>query len=73
MLSYKAPIKDIKFLLEDVFDYYGHYGIKKVVHLTKVKLQLLKVLKKLINNMLMADGSLYLIQKVTVAKAYHLL
>ncbi|WP_426357056.1 acyl-CoA dehydrogenase C-terminal domain-containing protein [Pseudocolwellia sp. HL-MZ19] len=26
MLSYKAPIKDIKFLLEDVFDYYGHYG-----------------------------------------------
>jgi alkylation response protein AidB-like acyl-CoA dehydrogenase len=25
MLSYKAPITDIKFLLEDVFDYYGHY------------------------------------------------
>ncbi|NQY64671.1 MAG: acyl-CoA dehydrogenase C-terminal domain-containing protein [Alteromonadaceae bacterium] len=26
MLSYKAPITDIKFLFEDVFDYYGHYG-----------------------------------------------
>jgi len=25
MLSYKAPITDIKFLLEDVFDYYDHY------------------------------------------------
>ncbi len=25
MLSYKAPIADIKFLLEDVFDYYPHY------------------------------------------------
>ncbi len=25
MLSYKAPIADIKFLIEDVFDYYGHY------------------------------------------------
>ena len=25
MLSYKAPITDIKFLIEDVFDYYGHY------------------------------------------------
>jgi len=25
MLTYKAPIKDIKFLIEDVFDYYGHY------------------------------------------------
>lgn len=25
MLSYKAPIADIKFLLEDVFDYYTHY------------------------------------------------
>lgn len=25
MLSYKAPIMDIKFLFEDVFDYYGHY------------------------------------------------
>ena len=25
MLSYKAPIADIKFLFEDVFDYYGHY------------------------------------------------
>lgn len=26
MLSYKAPIADVKFLLEDVFDYYGHYA-----------------------------------------------
>lgn len=26
MLSYKAPITDIKFLFEDVFDYYGHYN-----------------------------------------------
>ena len=26
MLSYKAPIADIKFLIEDVFDYYGHYN-----------------------------------------------
>jgi len=25
MLSYKAPIADIKFLIKDVFDYYGHY------------------------------------------------
>ena len=25
MLSYKAPIADIKFLIEDVFDYYKHY------------------------------------------------
>ncbi|MDP7591916.1 MAG: acyl-CoA dehydrogenase C-terminal domain-containing protein [Litorilituus sp.] len=25
MLSYKAPIADIKFLIEDVFDYYGHF------------------------------------------------
>jgi len=25
MLSYKAPITDIKFLLEDVFNYYDHY------------------------------------------------
>ena len=25
MLSYKAPIADIKFLIEDVFDYYDHY------------------------------------------------
>jgi len=25
MLSYKAPITDIKFLFEDVFNYYGHY------------------------------------------------
>ncbi len=25
MLSYKAPITDIKFLIEDVFDYHGHY------------------------------------------------
>jgi len=25
MLSYKAPIMDIKFLINDVFDYYGHY------------------------------------------------
>ena len=25
MLSYKAPITDIKFLIEDVFDYYEHY------------------------------------------------
>jgi alkylation response protein AidB-like acyl-CoA dehydrogenase len=25
MLSYKAPIMDIKFLIEEVFDYYGHY------------------------------------------------
>ena len=25
MLSYKAPIADLKFLLEDVFDYYTHY------------------------------------------------
>jgi len=25
MLSYKAPITDIKFLMEDVFDYYGHF------------------------------------------------
>lgn len=25
MLSYKAPIADIKFLIEDVFDYYSHY------------------------------------------------
>jgi len=25
MLSYKAPITDIKFLIEDVFDYYDHY------------------------------------------------
>ncbi|NQZ81900.1 MAG: acyl-CoA dehydrogenase C-terminal domain-containing protein [Colwellia sp.] len=25
MLSYKAPITDIKFLFEDVFDYYKHY------------------------------------------------
>jgi hypothetical protein len=25
MLTYKAPIADIKFLIEDVFDYYGHY------------------------------------------------
>ena len=25
MLSYKAPIADIKFLLEDVFNYYDHY------------------------------------------------
>ena len=25
MLSYKAPIADIKFLIEDVFDYYEHY------------------------------------------------
>lgn len=25
MLSYKAPVADIKFLIEDVFDYYGHY------------------------------------------------
>jgi len=25
MLSYKAPIADIKFLLDDVLDYYGHY------------------------------------------------
>jgi len=25
MLSYKAPLADIKFLIEDVFDYYGHY------------------------------------------------
>jgi hypothetical protein len=25
MLSYKAPIDDIKFLLEDVFSYYAHY------------------------------------------------
>ncbi|MBL0711224.1 MAG: acyl-CoA dehydrogenase C-terminal domain-containing protein [Colwellia sp.] len=25
MLSYKAPITDIKFLIEEVFDYYGHY------------------------------------------------
>ena len=25
MLSYKAPTRDIKFLFEDVFDYYGHY------------------------------------------------
>ncbi len=25
MLSYKAPIADIKFLMEDVFDYYGHF------------------------------------------------
>ena len=25
MLNYKAPIRDIKFLFEDVFDYYGHY------------------------------------------------
>ena len=26
MLSYKAPIADIKFLIEDVFDYYSHYN-----------------------------------------------
>jgi hypothetical protein len=26
MLSYKAPISDIKFLFEDVFDYYPHYA-----------------------------------------------
>jgi hypothetical protein len=25
MLTYKAPIADIKFLIEDVFDYYKHY------------------------------------------------
>jgi alkylation response protein AidB-like acyl-CoA dehydrogenase len=25
MLSYKAPVADIKFLIEDVFNYYGHY------------------------------------------------
>lgn len=25
MLTYKAPVADIKFLIEDVFDYYGHY------------------------------------------------
>jgi len=25
MLSYKAPLTDIKFLMEDVFDYYGHF------------------------------------------------
>ena len=25
MLSYKAPVADLKFLFEDVFDYYGHY------------------------------------------------
>jgi alkylation response protein AidB-like acyl-CoA dehydrogenase len=25
MLTYKAPIADIKFLIEDVFDYYGHF------------------------------------------------
>lgn len=25
MLTYKAPIEDIKFLLEDVFEYYKHY------------------------------------------------
>ena len=25
MLTYKAPIMDIKFLFEDVFDYYPHY------------------------------------------------
>ncbi|GAA0822022.1 acyl-CoA dehydrogenase C-terminal domain-containing protein [Colwellia sp. D2M02] len=25
MLTYKAPVADIKFLVEDVFDYYGHY------------------------------------------------
>ena len=25
MLSYKAPIMDLKFLFEDVFDYYAHY------------------------------------------------
>ena len=25
MLNYKAPIADIKFLIEDVFDFYGHY------------------------------------------------
>ena len=25
MLSYKAPITDIKFLIDDVFDYYEHY------------------------------------------------
>ena len=25
MLSYKAPVRDLKFLFEDVFDYYGHY------------------------------------------------
>jgi len=25
LLTYKAPVSDIKFLIEDVFDYYGHY------------------------------------------------
>jgi len=25
MLTYKAPVTDIKFLIEEVFDYYGHY------------------------------------------------
>ncbi len=25
MLSYKAPLTDIKFLMEDVFDHYGHF------------------------------------------------
>ena len=25
MLTYKAPLTDIKFLIEDVFDFYGHY------------------------------------------------
>lgn len=25
MLGYKAPITDIKFLMEDVYDFYGHY------------------------------------------------
>jgi len=25
MLTYKAPVTDIKFLIEDVFDYYDHY------------------------------------------------
>lgn len=26
MLSFNAPLEDIKFLFEDVLDYYGHYG-----------------------------------------------
>jgi hypothetical protein len=25
MLQYKAPVMDMKFLIEDVFNYYSHY------------------------------------------------
>jgi hypothetical protein len=65
MLSYKAPITDINFLIEDVFDYYDHY--KKYPEFEDATPDMVDAIFKSVLNFVKMNYSLY--TKVVIRKA----